>query len=74
MSYARCDLDSDVYVIKDVRGGWTCFCRDTIKGDFVNVGSLEELKAHLEQHVTDGLRVPAHTFERIEREIKETLR
>ena len=54
MSYSRSGLDGcDVYVIADVRGGFTCFCED----EAFRCGTRAEMVEHLLGHETCGKSV-----------------
>lgn len=67
MSYCRADgIDSDVYVIRDIRGGWACFCAGLVKRD-----SRRKMLAHLRAHIRKGDRVPEYAIARFERELTE---
>lgn len=63
MSYCRHNgVTSDLYLYKDVYGGWQCVgC-----GVFFTIGDV--LK-HLEEHKAKGDKIPQHTFERVQKEI-----
>lgn len=57
MSFARFSDSSDVYVYSDV-GGYIACC-GCILGDKWDYHSVDEIVAHMEQHVTAGHTIPS---------------
>jgi hypothetical protein len=74
MSYARIGKDSAVYVI-DTGGYYQCISCHLLPKchwfDSYRTTSLAELRSHLEEHDAVGHRIPRHTWQRIDRELRE---
>ncbi len=64
MSYCRNNgVDSDVYVIAHIAGGWTCYCSPIHHTDSIN-----KMLRHLNAHARRGDHVPDSAILRLKRE------
>ena len=59
MSALRPTADCDLYVYRDVRGGWVCCDYDT------RLATATEMIEHVKQHKSEGHRVPVGFAQRI---------
>jgi hypothetical protein len=72
MAYARFSRHSDVYVYESNQGGWVCCLCSRNEGRTTATATRSEMIERLQQHETNGDKVPAEAIEELRNEI-ETL-
>jgi len=75
MAYTRCGNDSDIYVYRNLADVWVCIPCTNPPSKFHTEDrvftDLYDLRDHLLVHRYSGDKVPDHTFERIEKEMRD---
>jgi hypothetical protein len=73
MSYCRFGEDSDIYLIADIAGGWTCYGQHdaaAVPTGFRHKTRLDVFD-HLQLHRLIGDRVPVRADNRLRAEMRE---